>query len=250
MSLFANPSQNLKNAINWFNGLRKEEQVSILTNLEENPEDLTNEQNEQLTIIALEIASAMPYGQNPIVTKFIELGLPQVHANLIVNAITTKSVLPKLDAKKLLSLNDQHYEKAIESVIVKLFIENNPIDKILEYSGLDNQILAASLRFIRDNILFLYLRGEMAIDNLRKVLRDQLNFPDNRIQILVNILEQNKETIWRNFVFRNTQETYFKMQVLERNQIELINQIQQLIQLLKGEKEGASSQAQRPAHIA
>ena len=250
MSLFANPSENLKNAINWFNGLRKEEQVSILTNLEENPEDLTNEQNEQLTIIALEIASAMPYGQNPIVTKFIELGLPQVHANLIVNAITTKSVLPKLDAKKLLSLNDQHYEKAIESVIVKLFIENNPIDKILEYSGLDNQILAASLRFIRDNILFLYLRGEMAINNLRKVLRDQLNFPDNRIQILVNILEQNKETIWRNFVFRNTQETYFKMQVLERNQIELINQIQQLIQLLKGEKEGVSSQAQRPAHIA
>lgn len=249
MSLFANPSQNLKNAINWFNGLRKEEQVSILTNLEENPEVLTNEQNEQLTIIALEIASAMPYGQNPIITKFIELGLPQVHASLIVNAITTKSVLPKLDAKKLLSLNDQHYEKAIQSVIVKLFIENNPIDKILEFSGLDNQILAASLRFIRDNILFLYLRGEMAIDSLRKVLRDQLNFPENRIQILVNILEQNKETIWRNFVFRNTQETYFKMQVLERNQIELISQIQQLIQLLKGEKEG-SSQAQRPAHIA
>ena len=234
MSLFANPSQNLKNAINWFNGLEKEQQVSILTNLEENPEVLTNEQNEQLTIIALEIAGAIPYGQNPIIKKFIELGLPQVHASLIVNAIATKSVLPKLDAKKLLALNDQQYEKAIESVIVKLFIENNPIDKILEYTGLDNQILGASLRFIRDNILFLYLRGEMAIDNLRKVLHDQLNFPEKRIQILVNILEQNKETIWKNFVFRNTQETYFKMQVLERNQIELINQIQQLIQILKG----------------
>ena len=89
----------------------------------------------------------------------------------------------------------------------------------------------------------------MAIDNLRKVLHDQLNFPKNRIHLLVNILEQNKETIWKNFVFRNTQETYFKMQVLERNQIELINQIQQLIQLLKGNKEG-SSQEQRPAHIA
>jgi hypothetical protein len=249
MSLFANPSQNLKNAINWFNGLEKEQQVSILTNLEQNPEDLTNEQNEQLTIIALEIAGAIPYGQNPIIKKFIELGLPQVHASLIVNAIATKSVLPKLDAKKLLALNDQQYEKAIESVIVKLFIENNPIDKILEYTGLDNQILGASLRFIRDNILFLYLRGEMAIDNLRKVLHDQLNFPEKRIQILVNILEQNKETIWKNFVFRNTQETYFKMQVLERNQIELINQIQQLIQILKGSKEG-SSQEQRPAHIA
>jgi hypothetical protein len=249
MSLFANPSQNLKNAINWFNGLEKEQQVSILTNLEQNPEDLTNEQNEQLTIIALEIAGAIPYGQNPIIKKFIELGLPQVHASLIVNAIATKSVLPKLDAKKLLALNDQQYEKAIESVIVKLFIENNPIDKILEYTGLDNQILGASLRFIRDNILFLYLRGEMAIDNLRKVLHDQLNFPEKRIQILVNILEQNKEIIWKNFVFRNTQETYFKMQVLERNQIELINQIQQLIQILKGYKEG-SSQEQRPAHIA
>jgi hypothetical protein len=249
MSLFANPSQNLKNAINWFNALRKEEQVSILTNLEENPEDLTTEQNEQLTIIALEIAGAIPYGQNPIIKKFIELGLPQVHASLIVNAITTKSVLPKLDAMKLLSLNDQQYEKAIESVIVKLFIENNPINKIQEYSGLDNQILGASLRFIRDNILFLYLRGEMTIDNLKKVLHDQLNFPENRIYILVNILEQNKETIWKNFVFRNTQETFFKMQVLERNQIELISQIQQLIQLLKGNKEG-SSQEQRPAHIA
>lgn len=249
MSLFANPSQNLKNAINWFNALRKEEQVSILTNLEENPEDLTTEQNEQLTIIALEIAGAIPYGQNPIIKKFIELGLPQVHASLIVNAITTKSVLPKLDAMKLLSLNDQQYEKAIESVIVKLFIENNPINKIQEYSGLDNQILAASLRFIRDNILFLYLRGEMTIDNLKKVLHDRLNFPENRIYILVNILEQNKETIWKNFVFRNTQETFFKMQVLERNQIELISQIQQLIQLLKGNKEG-SSQEQRPAHIA
>jgi hypothetical protein len=249
MSLFANPSQNLKNAINWFNGLEKEQQVSILTNLEQNPEELTNEQNEQLTIIALEIAGAIPYGQNPIIKKFIELGLPQVHASLIVNAIATKSVLPKLDAKKLLALNDQQYEKAIESVIVKLFIENNPIDKILEYTGLDNQILGASLRFIRDNILFLYLRGEMAIDNLRKVLHDQLNFPEKRIHILVNILEQNKETIWKNFVFRNTQETFFKMQVLERNQIELINQIQQLIQILKGNKEG-SSQEQRPAHIA
>ncbi len=249
MSLFANPSQNLKNAINWFNALRKEEQVSILTNLEENPEDLTTEQNEQLTIIALEIAGAIPYGQNPIIKKFIELGLPQVHASLIVNAITTKSVLPKLDAMKLLSLNDQQYEKAIESVIVKLFIENNPINKIQEYSGLDNQVLGASLRFIRDNILFLYLRGEMTIDNLKKVLHDQLNFPENRIYILVNILEQNKETIWKNFVFRNTQETFFKMQVLERNQIELISQIQQLIQLLKGNKEG-SSQEQRPAHIA
>jgi hypothetical protein len=249
MSLFANPSQNLKNAINWFNGLEKEQQVSILTNLEQNPEDLTNEQNEQLTIIALEIAGAIPYGQNPIIKKFIELGLPQVHASLIVNAIATKSVLPKLDAKKLLALNDQQYEKAIESIIVKLFIENNPIDKILEYTGLDNQILGASLRFIRDNILFIYLRGEMAIDNLRKVLHDQLNFPEKRIQILVNILEQNRETIWKNFVFRNTQETYFKMQVLERNQIELINQIQQLIQILKGSKEG-STQEQRPAHIA
>jgi hypothetical protein len=249
MSLFANPSQNLKNAINWFNALRKEEQVSILTNLEENPEDLTTEQNEQLTIIALEIAGAIPYGQNPIIKKFIELGLPQVHASLIVNAITTKSVLPKLDAMKLLSLDDQQYEKAIESVIVKLFIENNPINKIQEYSGLDNQILGASLRFIRDNILFLYLRGEMTIDNLRKVLHDQLNFPEKRIHILVNILEQNKETIWKNFIFRNTQETYFKLQGLERNQIELISQIQQLIQLLKGNKEG-SSQEQRPAHIA
>lgn len=249
MSLFANPSQNLKNAINWFNALRKEEQVSILTNLEENPEDLTTEQNEQLTIIALEIAGAIPYGQNPIIKKFIELGLPQVHASLIVNAITTKSVLPKLDAMKLLSLDDQQYEKAIESVIVKLFIENNPINKIQEYSGLDNQILGASLRFIRDNILFLYLRGEMTIDNLKKVLHDQLNFPENRIYILVNILEQNKETIWKNFIFRNTQETFFKIQVLERNQIELISQIQQLIQLLKGNKEG-SSQEQRPAHIA
>jgi len=249
MSLFANPSQNLKNAINWFNALRKEEQVSILTKLEENPEDLTTEQNEQLTIIALEIAGAIPYGQNPIIKKFIELGLPQVHASLIVNAITTKSVLPKLDAMKLLSLDDQQYEKAIESVIVKLFIENNPINKIQEYSGLDNQILAASLRFIRDNILFLYLRGEMTIDNLKKVLHEQLNFPENRIYILVNILEQNKETIWKNFIFRNTQETFFKIQVLERNQIELISQIQQLIQLLKGNKEG-SSQEQRPAHIA
>lgn len=249
MSLFANPSQNLKNAINWFNALRKEEQVSILTNLEENPEDLTTEQNEQLTIIALEIAGAIPYGQNPIIKKFIELGLPQVHASLIVNAITTKSVLPKLDAMKLLSLDDQQYEKAIESVIVKLFIENNPINKIQEYSGLDNQILGASLRFIRDNILFLYLRGEMTIDNLKKVLHEQLNFPENRIYILVNILEQNKETIWKNFIFRNTQETFFKIQVLERNQIELISQIQQLIQLLKGNKEG-SSQEQRPAHIA
>lgn len=249
MSLFVNPSQNLKNAINWFNSLRKEEQVSILSNLEDNPEYLTDEQNKQLTIIALEIAGAFLYTQDPIVNKLMELGLTRVHANLIVNAIRTKPVLPKLDAKKILLLNDEQYQKAIESIIIKIYVENNTIDTILAYSGLNQQVLEASFRFIRDNILFSFLRGELHIDNLKKLLSESLNFPKNRIDIIINTLEQNKEIIWKNFLFRNTADTYFKIQVLEKNQIEIINQIQQLIQVLKGYKEG-TSQEQRPSHYA
>lgn len=89
---------------------------------------------------------------------------------------------------------------------------------------------------------------KLFIDNLKKLL-ESLNFPSNRIEILINTLEQNKEIIWKNFLFKNTAETYFKMQVLEKNQIQIINQIQQLIQALKGNKQG-TYQEQRPSHYA
>jgi hypothetical protein len=249
MSLFVNPSQNLRNAINWFNSLNKEEQVSILSNLEDNPEILTDEQNKQLTIIALEIGGALIYGQDLIVNKFIELGLTKVHANLIVNAIGTKHVLPKLDAKKLLLLNDDQYKKAIDSIIIKLYVENNNIDTILKDSGLNQQVLEDSFRFIRDNILFSYLRGDLFIDNLKKLL-ESINFPNKRIEILINTLEQNKDIIWKNFLFRNTADTNIKIQVLEKNQIQLINEIQQLIQALKYNKKGDSNQEQKPSYYA
>ncbi len=249
MSLFVTPSQNLRNAINWFNSLKKEEQVSILSNLEDSPETLSDEQNKQITIIALEIDSALIYGQDLIVNKFIELGLTRVHANLIVNAIGKKHVLPKLDAKKLLLLNDDQYKKAIDSIIIKLYVENNNIDTILADSGLNQQVLEVSFRFIKDNILFSYLRGELFIDNLKKLL-ESINFPNNRIEILINALEQNKDVIWKNFLFRNTAETNIKIQVLEKNQIQLINEIQQLIQALKYNKKRNSNQEQKPSYYA
>lgn len=249
MSLFVTPSQNLRNAINWFNSLKKEEQVSILSNLEDSPETLSDEQNKQLTIIALEIGSSLIYGQDLIVNKFIELGLTRVHANLIVNTIGTKHVLPKLDAKKLLLLNDDQYKKAIDSIIIKLYVENNNIDTILADSGLNQQVLEVSFRFIRDNILFSYLRGELFIDNLKKLL-ESINFPNNRIEILINALEQNKDVIWKNFLFRNTAETNIKIQFLEKNQIQLINEIQQLIQALKYNKKRNSNQEQKPSYYA
>jgi hypothetical protein len=249
MSLFVNPSQNLRNAINWFNSLNKEEQVSILSNLEDDPEILTDEQNKQLTIIALEICGALIYGQDLIVNKFIELGLTKVHANLIVNAIGTKPVLSKLDAKKLLLLNDDEYKKVIDSIIIKIYVENNNINTILAYSGLNQQVLEASFRFIRDNILFSNLRGELSIDNLKKLL-ESINFPNNRIEILINALEQNKEKIWKNFLFRNTADTNIKIQDLEKNQIQLINEIQQLIQALKYNKKRGSNQEQKPSYYA
>ena len=249
MSLFVTPSQNLRNAIKWFNSIKKEEQVSILSNLEDSPETLSDEQNKQITIIALEIDSALIYGQDLIVNKFIELGLTKVHANLIVNAIGTKHVLPKLDAKKLLLLNDDQYKKAIDSIIIKLYVENNNIDTILADSGLNQQVLEVSFRFIKDNILFSYLRGELFIDNLKKLL-ESINFPNNRIEILINALEQNKDVIWKNFLFRNTAETNIKIQVLEKNQIQLINEIQQLIQALKYNKKRNSNQEQKPSYYA
>lgn len=246
MSLFATPEERLKQALNWFNSLKNEEQLTLLANLGEPATNLTPEQADNLTTMTLEIiqASSM-YNKEQIVAKLIQLGIKDVYARLFVDTVTTKPTLPQLDAKRLLSLDDEHFRKAIEAILTKFYVENNTTEQLSQYAGLDEEDLIPAMRFIRDNILFVYVRGELSPENLRRLLTERVKFPEARIDVLLEVLERNRQTIMSNFLFKNTQDTYLSMQRMERIQLETISLLRELVSYIKNKfGEGQQPQSQ------
>ena len=65
--------------------------------------------------------------------------------------------------------------------------------------------------------------------SLKTNLTQGLRFPEECADIIVDLLEKHKTTIANNFIFRNTQDTYFKLQNIERNQLRIIDLLTDLI---------------------
>jgi hypothetical protein len=146
-----------------------------------------------------------------------------VFATLLVDTVNTRPTLIQLDVKRLLQLDLESYEWAIETIIVKLYVENNHPNFLLQYSGLTPEELEVFMRFIRDSILFTYVRDEVTSGNLRNLISRFL-FPEDRADILLRYLRDNRLTIINNYLFRNTQDSYALMQRIEANQRETLNQ--------------------------
>lgn len=234
MSLFANPDKKLVDAIKWFNALKDEQRTQIFTALDGNSTRFTPEQTDNLTVLALEILTATPtYQPTQIAQRLQQLGLKDLYAMFLVDKVLKNKSLLGLDISRLLSFDEQKFEKAIETVIVKFYVENNSLDFLLAYGSLTNDEFDAAFRFIRDYLLFKFIRGDISTEVLRQDLEGNLNFPRKRVDKIIELLEENKLTIMNNFIFRNTQDTYFMVQRLVNSQDQMLALLRELVEQLK-----------------
>jgi hypothetical protein len=227
-------SQVIKNAINWFNTQRPEEQSLLIAKLGDVEYKFTSEQTSNLTILTLAVTNSLNTNtKDQIVNGLVQFGMIDVYATLLVNKITTQPALAQLDSKRLNSLDDNQFNKAIETVVVKTFVENNNVQQLLYYSGLTAEEFEAALRFIRDNALFMYIRGEITKENLKSLLMEKAKFSDKRANFVIELLEKHRSIIAQNFMFRNTQDVVVRVQRLEEIQAEILNQLKELVTHIK-----------------
>jgi hypothetical protein len=237
----------LKNAIDWFNNLREEEQSLLIAKLGDLEYNFTPEQTNKLTIMTLAVMNSLnTTSKDQTVNTFIRFGMNQVYARLLVDKITTQAALSQLDSKSLNSLDDSQFSKAIETVVVKTFVENNNIQQLLEFSGLAAEQFQAALRFIRDNTLFTYLRGEITKENLKSLLTERAKFSEGRANLVIDLLDKHRSTMTQNFMFRHTQDTLFRLLRLEQIQMEILNQLKELVTHIK-KTSGSDQQQGQPS---
>lgn len=239
-------SQLIRDAIVWFNNLRPEEQSLLIAKLGDTEYYFTPEQTNNLTIIALDVTNALSTtSREQIVSNLGHAGMDKVFATLIVDKIMTQPALAQLDARRLSSLDDTQFSKAIETVVFKAFVENNNIEQLLTDSGLKPEEFEAVFRFIRDSALFTYVRGEISKENLRSLLMDKAKFSDNRATMLIDLLETHRATLMNNFMFRATQDTLLRVQRMENVQAEILSQFKELVLYIR-QKFGEGKQEGQP----
>jgi hypothetical protein len=234
-------------AIDWFNGLKEEDKSLILAKINDPNHKFTQEQNDNLTTIALFITDMSSRMTKPqIITVLSRLQVDEVYSALVVDKILTQPALAHLDVRKLNSLSDEKFKVAVNSVIIGIYIENNPLDKILSDSELSKTEFEFTLRLFRSHLIFPFIRGELSPKNFKSLLVETLKMPNDRADFIIQLMSKNKTTIMNNFIFRNTQDTYLLVQNMQKTQAEVLSQLQELVRYIKT-KMGDAKQGQPKA---
>lgn len=243
MNLFESPSAELIQSIQWFNNLKNDEKTQLLTVHIDMLRGLATPDIKQYAVLLKEISLALISKQKQeVIEKITELGIEITFATLLVNKVVEQAPPYQLDSKTMKEVDDTIFEEVVKIVFVDVYINNSPLKKIEEKLGKNMKVFEAIRRVVMQVVLFKYLRGELSIEAINNVLSKSYELSEKRIKIITDLLKEHLETIRKNFMFKNTQDTLFNTQRFLITQNQIILQLQELIKFLKNQDGQGSSQ--------
>jgi hypothetical protein len=238
MALFKGFTPKLKDAIDWFKGLSPEKQTSLIMGVFRDPEKLSKEEAEKVMPMLLEIASSLAsHSKDDVTKKLVDFGIDDTLARVIVDKISTLTPTPLMCAQALKDLSDETFEKVINEIIKTFFLDWRRFDsnEISTKLGINVNVLRSAMMFLRDTIVWDYLRGHLGIETLRERLSKEYDFPSAKTDILTNILQNNRDELRLSLMFGTVQDISRDISTVSKSLEEILSSLKELIQILKKE---------------
>jgi len=233
MTLFGNDLEgNIKKSIAYFLALSKNDQLQILTN----PLQLPQDHDDSMRPLRDAIMNKMAlHEKDRIVSSLVELGLDETHSIILVTSIISNAPTPVYRLKEAIHLIGDNFDSKYPEMMREWFDNGRNAKQVADRLGLSTE-QALSIFSATQSMLNDYARGVQGT-----VMRDYMQeakIPDKAINIILQVLKAYHEQ-WRTInQFITTQDNNTLITKLITQNDMIFNALTEILELIKGKKSG------------
>ena len=229
MSLFADEHlPQIRSAIKFFNDLAKERKAFVVANLL----DLSEEERQKLGPLLVSVRNDISmYETTEMTKKLSDLGLEQTYAVLLVDNMKQQAPTIEYQLKELTSINDEQSGAVFADVMRQVWIEQRSVKEIVDKTGITKEQLSSIINLSRNYMTGL-LRSTTTAEKIDKQCRDA-GLSAKKTDALIDILSKEADPWGRRLVFSNTQDSFFILQEIQKQNKALLDSVVEILNLLK-----------------
>ncbi len=229
-------SSKFSSAISWFNSQKKERQFYLITEMFSEQtklgEELSEEEGNQLVVVADEIAVALArHDREEVLAELVSLGMDDTAAKIFVEKIQGARKPLYIQLRVIKDLTDDQLKALVEGILVDFYQESTEIEEIAAKTRLPTGAVNATFQVFRDHLLFQYLRGQTSVRKVQEMLIDN-GLKAEQAKIVTDLLLKHSAKVGQIFLFRNVQDNYFRLRQLTESLDNAWNAIRELSEML------------------
>lgn len=194
---------------------------------------LGNIDEEKLSALFFAISNDISnYDETTISNKLFELGLDKTYAVLFVKNMIEQLPTIKYQLQELSKFTDEEFKIKFPDIVKEMWVEQTKPSILTKEQNVTIQQLRTFSRMTR---ILMNNLARSAISEKKIIhLCKEVNLSESKIDTLINTLKINSD-YWRNMViFSNTQDSFFTLQDITRQNDLILRAMQDILILLKG----------------
>lgn len=233
MSIFDDNNEDVKNAIRFFNNLRDDDKVRIVSDLNPNTFKLKKYAKELFPLLTKIQRDISKHDEIKIGTKLMEYGLEETYARLFVTNMKKQAPTAAYQIDQINKIPDDTFCEKLPDIMKYLWVDRNSIDMKMES---EVGISIEKLQCI-ESLTFSLFNGLSRGDITKDIAEESIKvLSKKKLDVLMNQIKIHT-THWREtMIFSDVQDTYFQTNKIIQQNKTLIKLIQELIKLKKDEQ--------------
>jgi hypothetical protein len=231
----------------WFNNLPDERQFFIISQWFKERASLTEDEINSFSGIAYFVRQALiTTDKQELIQVLVQLGLDDVIAKILVDKIEQTRPTPHMDAEVLNSLPNDVFKQIIEYILCIFYGDYKQVnfENEAEKIGVDKTYFNSVIRIVRDHLIWDFFSGRINRDSSIIKLRDDFRLEEDKVLILIDVLEKNEERLRKQMQFSQVQNLSFRIDELEKLLKVNISILEELLKYLKKVFESKESYSQ------
>lgn len=230
MDLFSDDVRPIKAAVGYFNNLPDQDKITIVSDLNPTTFKLKRHFRPLFPLFSNVQQALSGHGGMVIGNRLVDLGLDDMYARIIVENMKKHAPTLEYQLSQISTLDDEAFSR-LDEIINAVWIDNAPRKVVAEKYDITQEQIQAVVDIVTKMTVRL-LRGDT---NEKRILRDfaKKGLAPARTESVINILQEYKDTTYRNLMFSNTQDIHAKVEKLASQNEVMLSGIKTIIGLLK-----------------
>ena len=233
MSIFDDNNKDVKRAVRVFNQLSDEDKIKVVSDL--NPHTFKLKQYHGIFALLLSKIQndISEFDEIKIGNKLLEYGLEETYARLFVSNVKKHAPTIEYQLSQLAKISDEHFCKNLSGIIKDVWINHDDDNKITEKFNITHEQLLCIVDITRSLVNGLS-RGETTKEKIRKHYVAKIS--EKKLDTLINQVLIHSKYWSSTLLFSNTQDTYFEVQLIAKQNRAILKIMKELIDLIREQK--------------
>ena len=233
MSIFDDNNEVVKRAVYVFNQLSDEDKIKIVSDLNPHTFKLKQYQGIFAPLLSKIQNDISKFDEIKIGNKLLEYGLEETYARLFVSNVKKHAPTIEYQLSQLAKISDELFCKNLSGIVKDIWINHADDSKITEKFNITQEQLLCIVDITRSLVNALS-RGETTKEKIRE--HYVLKISEKKLDTLINQVLIHSKHWSSTLLFSNTQDTYFEVQLIAKQNKEILTIMKGLIDIIREQK--------------